>query len=91
MNDDPKVVMWSESGCKVFRKPVDILTAVSVEEVLPALSLVEEKVAKGLYAAGFIAYEAGPALDKALVTASLTNLPLLWFGLFEENFFNQIC
>ncbi len=40
---------------------------------------------EGLYAVGFVAYEAAPAFDRALVVKQHpTDLPLLWFGLFES-------
>jgi para-aminobenzoate synthetase/4-amino-4-deoxychorismate lyase len=46
---------------------------------------VERAAAEGLYAVGFVAYEAAPAFDRALVVKQhSTGLPLLWFGLFER-------
>ncbi len=51
-----------------FRNPRRIISAHRIEEVIPALNLIEKTVNKhGLYAAGFIAYEAAPAFDPALV------------------------
>jgi para-aminobenzoate synthetase/4-amino-4-deoxychorismate lyase len=38
---------------------------------------------KGLHAAGFIAYEAATAFDWALSVRQPSDLPLLWFGLYE--------
>jgi para-aminobenzoate synthetase / 4-amino-4-deoxychorismate lyase len=56
-----------------------------VEEVIPALRAVEEAVAQGKYAAGFVAYEAAPAFEKAMaVRSSAPGLPLVWFGVFAE-------
>ena len=49
-----------------------------------ALEQVEQAVAGGLHAAGFVSYEAAPGLDEALRTRSPGALPLLWFGLFSE-------
>ncbi|MFH2098361.1 MAG: aminodeoxychorismate synthase component I [Pseudomonadota bacterium] len=53
--------------------------------VIPALEEVERAVeGSGLWAAGFLAYEAAPAFDPALaVREPDPDLPLLWFGLFE--------
>ena len=46
---------------------------------------VEEAVDKGnLHAAGFLAYEAAPAFDPALVVKADGQFPLLWFGLYER-------
>ena len=44
----------------------------------------EEAVAQdGLYAAGFVSYEAAPAFDGSLVVNDDGHFPLLWFGLYE--------
>ena len=52
--------------------------------VLPKLAAVEEAVRGGLHAAGFLCYEAAPAMDPACRTHRGGALPLLWFGLFRE-------
>ncbi|MEI2688691.1 MAG: hypothetical protein V9H69_02875 [Anaerolineae bacterium] len=50
----------------------------------PALRRVVAGVeAEGLHAAGFIAYEAAPGFDPALVVRGPVALPLLWFGLYR--------
>ena len=68
-----------------FSRPREVVSAVSVAEVLPALRRVEEAVArKGHYAAGFISYEAAPAFDPALTTRDSGGFPLLWFGLYDK-------
>lgn len=55
------------------------------EDVLPALRVVEDAVAEGLHAVGFVAYEAAPAFDPALtVHRADPRIPLLWFALFER-------
>ncbi len=52
--------------------------------MLPALNEIEHAVhGEGLWAVGFLAYEAGPAFDPALTARAPGPLPLLWFGLFE--------
>ncbi|MFL5383060.1 MAG: aminodeoxychorismate synthase component I [Longimicrobiaceae bacterium] len=62
-----------------------IIRADSVDEVLPALLAVEDAVAGGAHAAGFVAYEAAPAFDPALATRRPDpRIPLLWFALFER-------
>jgi len=58
--------------------------AAAAAEVRSALCRVEEAVAKGLHAAGYIAYEAASGLDPVLATQVASGeLPLLWFGLFD--------
>jgi len=64
-----------------FSDPVDILTARRPEEVVSCLQKVE---AGGLWAAGFISYEAAGAFDSVLQTRAPGSLPLLCFGLFKN-------
>lgn len=66
-----------------FTDPVEVVIATRVEEVLPALRRVGQAVAEGLYAAGYIGYEAAPAFDPAFRVRHGGALPLLWFGLFR--------
>jgi len=67
-----------------FVEPVETLCARALEEIVPCLRRVEEGVANGLHAAGFIAYEAAPAFDRYLTVHAPGRLPLLWFGLFRD-------
>jgi para-aminobenzoate synthetase/4-amino-4-deoxychorismate lyase len=68
-----------------FREPKRIISAHRIEEVIPALNAIETHIAKdGLYAAGFIAYEAAPAFDSALAVREGNAFPLVWFGLYGE-------
>lgn len=63
----------------------ETLVARRLSDVLPLLRRVEEAVGKGLHAAGFLAYEAAPAFDPALVTRPPDpRLPLAWFALYAE-------
>jgi para-aminobenzoate synthetase/4-amino-4-deoxychorismate lyase len=68
-----------------FQNPKQIVSAYLIEEVMPALNAIEERVSQdGLYAAGFIAYEAAPAFDSALAVKEDGAFPLLWFGLYGK-------
>jgi para-aminobenzoate synthetase/4-amino-4-deoxychorismate lyase len=71
-----------------FADPVRIVTCQDPSDVLPVLRQVEEAVAAGLTAAGFLAYEAAPAFDSAARTrppsAAADNRPLAWFGLYSR-------
>ncbi|MBK8905642.1 MAG: aminodeoxychorismate synthase component I [Anaerolineaceae bacterium] len=79
----PTILLQHGRSFRKFQKPVRVVTAVSLQEVLPALVEVETAVhAENLYAAGFIAYEAAAAFDLA-VHEPLEGLPLVWFGLFD--------
>ena len=54
-------------------------------EVVAVLAEVEQAAASGLYAAGFVAYEAATALNPDLPSLPpLDGLPLAWFALFRE-------
>jgi para-aminobenzoate synthetase/4-amino-4-deoxychorismate lyase len=76
-----------------FTDPVEIITTNQIEQVQACLERVVERAAsEGLYAAGYIAYDAAPAFDKAFRVPGFggaeshpnTGLPLIWFGLFEK-------
>lgn len=64
-----------------FEKPVEILTARTPEDVFQCLEKMENS---GLWAAGFVSYEAAGAFDEALQTHAPDDFPLLQFGLFES-------
>lgn len=67
-----------------FSEPRVALAATRLEEVLPVLREIEERVnAENLWAAGYISYEAGPAFDNAIHARPPGALPLVRFGLFE--------
>jgi len=67
-----------------FTGPVRVLAARTRDEVVPCLDEMESALTRGLYAAGFIAYEAAPAFHVELVTQPPGgDLPLLWFTLYR--------
>lgn len=69
----------------LFEAPRDILQTRRPEE-LPGLLRDAETAAatRGLYAAGFVSYEAAPAFDPALtVRPDPAGFPLLWLGLYD--------
>jgi len=53
-------------------------------EVKNALRVIDEAVAQGFHAAGFLSYEAASGLDANLATQKANGLPLLWFGIFAR-------
>jgi para-aminobenzoate synthetase / 4-amino-4-deoxychorismate lyase len=67
----------------VFADPAREVVATAVEEVGAAVAEVEAAVAAGMYAAGYVAYEAAPAFEPRMRVRSGNRLPLLWFGLFH--------
>ena len=69
----------------IFSDPVDRLSAIIPEAVPEGLQEVERRVSQdGLFAAGFISYEAAPGFDSALVTQTSSQLPPLCFSLFNN-------
>lgn len=74
-----KVVLKHAGRWLHFSNPAKVLRAERVEEVLPMLCEAEES---GLFAAGFVSYEAAPAFDSALKTHVADGFPLLCLGLF---------
>ena len=69
---------------RLYRRPAGEIVARAQDEVMPALRTLREAVRGGRHVAGFLAYEAGFALDRALAGfARPIDGPLLWFGIFE--------
>lgn len=70
-----------------FRDPIRVIRAGTVDQVAPALDQLAEAVRSGLFAAGFVAYEAAPSFDPAFCVRppdEKVSLPLLWFGLYAQ-------
>jgi len=74
------------SPARLYCKPRQIICANHHSEIEKALEAVADAQRGGLHVAGFIAYEAGFAIEPRLA-AQLTDqalpTPLLWFGLFD--------
>jgi para-aminobenzoate synthetase / 4-amino-4-deoxychorismate lyase len=69
---------------RLYREPVAQVCARNMAEVRPALDALRRALAAGRHLAGFVAYEAGYALDPALAGAARQGPgPLLWFGEFD--------
>lgn len=70
---------------RLFERPVEVVSVSRHDQVVPALERIEsECLHSGRFAAGFIAYEASPAFDRALETQTPDNFPLLQFGLYDQ-------
>ncbi len=68
-----------------FQHPSAILTTSDCGEVVRVLAEVETAVrAKGVFAVGFISYEAAPAFDTAFEVVKGHSFPLVWFGLYSQ-------
>ena len=68
-----------------FAAPVEIRAAFTLEAVRALLGGLEgETSRRGLYAVGFVTYEAAPAFDAALKVLPPGLMPLAWFGLYQK-------
>lgn len=66
-----------------FTEQYTMLTAYTIDEVIPCLEQVQAYTEKGYYAAGYLSYEAAGAFDPSYVTAAGSKLPLLQFGIYK--------
>ncbi|HEY7668392.1 MAG TPA: aminodeoxychorismate synthase component I [Actinomycetota bacterium] len=70
--------------------PVGVIEATRTEEVAGTIAAAEAAAARGLWVAGFVAYEAAPAFDPSLRVRGrdpadpFAALPLVWFAMFER-------
>ena len=75
------------SDARLYLAPSEVVVARRVEEVLPTLMRLEDLQGEGHHLAGFIAYEAGLALEARLAPLAAERSgatgPLLWFGVFD--------
>lgn len=75
------------ADARLYSSPVDTVIAHVPDEVRSALDRLAVARARGLHAAGYLAYEAGHALEPRLAPLAQAlpdGEPLLWFGLFED-------
>jgi para-aminobenzoate synthetase / 4-amino-4-deoxychorismate lyase len=68
---------------RLYTDPVEVVTTRRPGEVAAALEALRTATRGGLHAAGYLAYEAGAALEPKLANAVPAGAPLLWFGLFR--------
>ncbi len=74
-------------GADLFAAPGEIVVAHRLDDVRPALDRLRAAQRDGRWAAGFIGFAAGHALEprlRPLFRAPRDGLPLLWFGLFDR-------
>jgi para-aminobenzoate synthetase/4-amino-4-deoxychorismate lyase len=70
------------SGWRRYGEPLGVMSAARPCDVLPLLAEVRRQTLGGRTAVGWIAYEAAPAFDAALVVHAPGPVPLAWFALF---------
>lgn len=67
-----------------FADPVRVLQADTLAQVQPVLAAVQAEAQAGRWCVGFVAYEAAPAFDAALVVHDAAPGPLAWFGVYDQ-------
>src|SRR5690625_3250528 len=67
-----------------FINPIKIYETYNIQEIIPCLNLIQQDITNGFYAAGYLSYESAPAFNKKLQTNNNNEMPLLWFGIFNE-------
>ncbi|PSL42224.1 para-aminobenzoate synthetase/4-amino-4-deoxychorismate lyase [Planomicrobium soli] len=67
-----------------FLNPVKVLKTTNLDEIPKLMDSLETAVKAGYYAAGYVSYEAAPAFNPKMKVHSQSDLPLVWFGLFEK-------
>ena len=72
----------ADGEARLYVDPVEIVVAHRLDEIAPALDRLRAAAVVGLDAAGWLAYEAGAALETAAPARDRRG-PLLWFGLFR--------
>ena len=86
MSDEqaPVVVLQADGGWWRFANPVRVVIVEAAASVAAAIREIERAVeAEGLYAAGYLSYEAGAAYGLATRAPDPDAPPLLWFGLYR--------
>ena len=76
------------SPARLYQNPREVVVARRADEVLPALARIEALRHEGAQLAGYLAYEAGLALEPKLAGRTQQRSgaagPLVWFGAFDN-------
>ncbi|MEM6326647.1 MAG: aminodeoxychorismate synthase component I [Bacteroidota bacterium] len=70
------------AGTWLFSEPREILVARAMEDVEPLLRALDDALVRGQYVAGWLAYEAGYALEPDRFQGAPFSSPLAWFGVY---------
>jgi para-aminobenzoate synthetase / 4-amino-4-deoxychorismate lyase len=68
----------------LFTKPLDVISCYDTDLVERSIKKINRMLDKGYFAAGFVSYEAGFALEEVFTKNRAYDFPLLWFGIFEK-------
>ncbi len=82
-----KIHLYNNTDNKwlIFDDPVEIVSSFDSNTIIDQLCYIEKRIKDGnLWAAGFLGYEASSAFDPHLKVHSLSEYPLMTFGLFKQ-------
>jgi len=74
------------SAAYLYDRPVRLITARTLEDIMPALKQIDQAVLNGQHVAGWISYEAGLALEQRLAVrlSDENSVPYIHMGVFNE-------
>jgi para-aminobenzoate synthetase/4-amino-4-deoxychorismate lyase len=78
-----KILFEFEKPGLLFQNPQKIISCHDPAKIPTCFEEMEEALRAGLYAAGFLSYEAGYAFEKKLAAGRAEEFPLLHFGCYE--------
>lgn len=70
---------------RAFKDSEEIVKSCQLDEVLTLLNYVEQRVKAGMWAVGFVSYEASPAFDSSLTVKEDSDFPKIWFAIFDKS------
>ncbi len=80
-----RLVLHAGSRRIGFADPLRVIATREAQEIAACLREIDDAVSnRGLYAAGFMSYEAAAAYNLAVHQPEADALPLLWFGLYDR-------
>lgn len=65
-------------------RPRSVLTAHTLEEVMPLIAAAESEARQGRWVAVMLSYEAAPAFDQSMTVHAAQDFPLAWAAIFDE-------
>ena len=76
--------LLKQRSALLFERPREIVTCTRLDEITSCLARLDKAQEKGLFAAGYLAYELGFAFEEKLrCRYEDKGEPLLWFGLYD--------
>lgn len=81
---DNSKVSESDSASYLFQDPIEIISTNNLANIISSLKVIEDRIKKGYFAAGFLSYEIGFGFEKSLKTTKKSNFPYLWFGIYKK-------